>query len=212
MFDNDPFSNLKVYLKPLLQSPIFICKLLLFVVGLVAIGVGAWLGLGGANQVEAAQNCPVVESTSGDLSETDELMTLINVDVGGAVAKPGLYELKKGSRYADLISIAGGLAREVSKEFVAKDLNLSKELKDQEKVYLPFEGELGMANTDKKEGSTLVSINTAGSETLQMLKGIGEATAQKIISGRPYSELNQLIANKILGEKLFNDLQNQLTL
>ncbi len=186
--------------------------MIVFVGGLVSILAGIWLGLGSASQAQAVQNCPLVESTSSNELPVQEAIELINVDIGGAVEKPGLYELKNGSRYADIISLAGGPTRDVSKEFMAKELNLSKQLNDQEKVYLPFSSEEIVPLVVRNDVSNMVSVNNATSQELQNLKGVGEATAQKIISGRPYSELTELVGNKIISEKLFNDLKTQLKL
>jgi hypothetical protein len=46
----------------------------------------------------------------------------------------------------------------------------------------------------------LVDINSAGSEELKTLPGIGEAEAAKIIAGRPYGTKAWLIAHKILAD------------
>ena len=46
----------------------------------------------------------------------------------------------------------------------------------------------------------LVDINSAGSEELKTLPGIGDAEAAKIIAGRPYGTKAWLIAHKILAD------------
>lgn len=215
MFENDVFSTLFESIRSWLRQPFLILRFVLFGGGLVAIVMGAVLAMSDSSQVQAVQSCPTPETTEViDGSKDGQKDDLITLDIGGAINKPGLYELKTGSRYADLIVMAGGLSKEVSKEFVAKELNLSKELKDQEKVYLPFNSESVstgvVADSVADVGS--ISINTASAETLQNLKGIGEVTAQKIISGRPYHELKDLVINKILSEKLFESLSSQLKL
>ncbi len=213
MFENDRLTQVISFITSLLKRPYFLLKVVIFVLGLLSIGAGGWFSLGKVGKAQATQVCPISDSSSGEI-DSQEVASASNLtlDIGGAVLKPGLYELKSGSRYADLIAAAGGLSKQVSKEFVAKELNLSKELKDQEKVYLPFEEEDIRTVQTIESNSSLVSINEATADALQTLKGVGEVTAQKIISGRPYSELTQLVANKVLSEKLFESLQSQLKL
>lgn len=171
--------------------------------GLVAIVFGLWLWQDQVRATNVVQNCPLLEPTSEGASSSSVVATLV-VDINGAVAKPGIYEVPVGSRYADLIERAGGLSKSVSKEYVARELNLARELKDQEKVYLPFAGET--ANSSAKSGG--ISINMATSKQLQELKGVGEATAEKIISGRPYKEVGEI--KNVVSEKVYLDNQNNL--
>lgn len=213
MFENDRLTQVISFITSLYQRPYFLLKVAIFVIGLLSIVVGSLLSLGKVGQAQAVQNCPLPDFSSGEVGgQVAASVSNITLDIGGAVLKPGLYELKSGSRYADLIALAGGLSKEVSKEFVAKELNLSKELKDQEKVYVPFAEESIDLSGDTETSSALVSINDATAVALQALRGVGEVTAQKIIAGRPYSELRQLVTNKILSEKLFENLQSQLKL
>jgi competence protein ComEA len=45
-----------------------------------------------------------------------------------------------------------------------------------------------------------VNINTATKEQLITLNGVGEATAKRIIDGRPYSQINDLLNVSGIGE------------
>lgn len=146
---------------------------------------------------------------------------LIKVDIQGAVKKPGIYQLEIGQRIADLVASASGFVTEADATYIAKTLNLSTELKDQDKIYIPFLEEnqsqdsenssLGTEVSSQSE-SALISINQADTKQLQTLTGIGEAKAQAIIDNRPYSNLEELVSKKVISENLLNSLKSQLTL
>lgn len=66
----------------------------------------------------------------------------IIVDISGAVERPGVFTLENGARLADLINFSGGVTTEVSQKWLSRNLNLASILKDQQKVYVPFEWEV----------------------------------------------------------------------
>ena len=106
-------------------------------------------------------------------------MTLF-VDVRGAVAVPGVYELPEKSRVFQAVEAAGGLLPEAKDELV----NQAAELTDGQQVYIPFEGEAVQEAADQAETDGRVNINTAGAEELMTLPGVGEAKAADIIAYR----------------------------
>jgi competence protein ComEA len=66
-------------------------------------------------------------------------------------------------------------------------------------------------STTSSEGN-LISINTASVSELDSLPGVGAKTVEKIIQNRPYSSLDELLEKKVIGQKLFETLQPQLSL
>jgi DNA uptake protein ComE-like DNA-binding protein len=54
----------------------------------------------------------------------------------------------------------------------------------------------------------LIDINTADEKTLMTLKGIGEATAAKIIKSRPYGGKDDLLKKKIVTEKVYAEIKD----
>ncbi len=138
------------------------------------------------------------------------------VDVAGAVVRPGVYTLTQGSRVEDAIKAAGGLSDDVDDERLAKVVNRAARLSDGAKIYIPTLTGPGPV-TDETSYNIVtelssVSVNAASQSELEALSGIGPATAKKIIGGRPYTSLEELVAKKAMGQALFDKLKGQLTL
>lgn len=108
----------------------------------------------------------------------------IFVDVGGEVNKPSVVELDEGSRVADAIEAAGGLTEKAD----VSEINRAALVSDGEKIFVPsFEtemGESGMGGSNQGYLDDRININTADSEELQELTGVGPAIAERIISYR----------------------------
>lgn len=145
-----------------------------------------------------------------------EAQKMISVDVSGAVKNPGVYKLQDGSRIEDSLKAAGGFAENVNQEYVSKYLNLAQKLSDGSKVYVPQEGEqtsgvqsqaVAGVNTQSK-----VNINTASQSEIEALPGIGPVTASKIISGRPYQQIEDLLNKKVVSKAVFEKIKDQLVL
>lgn len=146
------------------------------------------------------------ETPSNDINNEKVL-----VDVKGAVANPGVYQLSVGCSVQDAISMAGGLLENAN----TKVINLSKRVFDEmviiiytneeieayqkaeeiitEFVYVEIPCECPDAMNDaciieneeqKNEENSLVCINTASKEELMTLSGIGESKANTIIAYR----------------------------
>jgi len=153
---------------------------------------------------------------------------LIKVDISGAVVQPGIYQLDLGSRQADLLELAGGPSEDVSQVFLTKTFNLSQELSDGDKVYLPYawEEEWRLVALDEVGSSTeqatsapaantqsgLISINQASASELETLPGIGEKRAEDIITNRPYVQLEDLVSQNVVSQSVFDDLKNLISL
>lgn len=78
----------------------------------------------------------------------------------------------------------------------------------------------GQADTSKKSSSKStksstpkskqVDINSATKEQLTAVSGIGDATAQKIIDGRPYTTKKDLVSKNILTQDEYAKVKDQL--
>ena len=140
----------------------------------------------------------------------------INIDLSGAVLKPGVYKLKDGKLLEDAIKEAGGFAQEANKEYISKYLNLAQKLSDGMKIYVPYEGDLapiGVAVGGVVAGtnsSQMVNINSSTQSELEALPGIGPVTAAKIISGRPYQKVDDLLSQKIVSKSVFEKIKGSI--
>lgn len=141
----------------------------------------------------------------------------ISVDVSGAVLKPGVYQVEAQSRVEDAITAAGGFSDKANAQYISKSLNMAQKMSDGMKIYVPFEGEQtgGVSGGSAVAGvktSGKVNINTASQSDLEALPGIGSVTAAKIISGRPYQKIDDLLDQKIVSKSVFEKIKDSLSL
>jgi competence protein ComEA len=140
------------------------------------------------------------------------------VDVEGAVAEPGIRHLPGGSRIADAIAAAGGYAADADLAASAHGLNLAATLADGDQVFVPRAGETaaggGTAGGGADGGSGLVNLNTASTDALDALPGIGPATIEKIVAARteqPFRTLDELVERKVLTASQLAAIRDQIT-
>lgn len=146
-----------------------------------------------------------------------ESQKFISVDVSGAVAKPGVYQLKDGSRIEDAVAAAGGFTETANGEYISKYLNMALKLSDGSKIYVPVAGENSVPSGGGGGGTVAgvsatekVNINISTQAQLEALPGIGPVTASKIISDRPYQAAEELLNKKIVNKSTFEKIKDQL--
>jgi len=149
----------------------------------------------------------------------------LRVDVAGAVRTPGVYTLPAASIIADAIAAAGGPSDDADLDRVNKAVPLT----DGMQVYVPHMAEVvapqpvepvpakaaaaPLTETGAfgaSEGGARLDINTATLTELDTLPGIGPATAQRIIDGRPYGALEDLMRVKGIGQVTFDKLKERI--
>lgn len=157
---------------------------------------------------------PIQFITAGDKQATSSgTQSELLIDVSGAVKNPGVYRLAFGSRVDDAIEAAGGMTKDADLEKIATSINRAARVSDGAKVFIPGKkDETSVSLVQSSNTVSTVSINSASSADLERLDGIGPATAKKIIAGRPYARIEELVEKKAISASLFEKLKIQLTL
>jgi len=179
----------------------------------VLLGVSVGVALAELLLSAAVRGCRpeptlVVASASGQIGEAPGTRT-VTVHVKGAVARPGVYELRGGSRVRDALAAAGGATSTAEHDQV----NLAAFLSDGQQVYLPARAgsqavtpaPVSPASSGRGRAqapgsipapSHPVSLNRATAEELASLPGIGPVLAERIVQDRmrngPFRDLRQL--------------------
>lgn len=196
------FPLLKKYWLPLILGSL---GLILFAYGLIAL----FGSIGNSQKI-------TFSSDSTQTASTQSIASQIQVDVEGAVISPGVYKLSLNSIIQDALVAAGGLSSDADRDWVAKNLNLAAKLADGAKVYIPKLGAETVLGSESLgaigQSSALININTASAQDLDSLPGVGPATATKIINGRPYSDLNQLLDSKTVSQKVFDEIKDKISI
>jgi competence protein ComEA len=175
---------------------------------IAGLGVFAWKTGGEQPQVEVLSVQD--EQTGGAV----QYKTDVTVDVSGAVAKPGVYKLPPGSRTMDAINQAGGVTNSADQNWIEKYLNRSAVVADGAKIYIPYQSDSKSAigTTQISVGTEQVNLNSASLEALDALPGIGEVTAKKIVEGRPYMKLEELVERKIISQKVWEQIKDKVSI
>ena len=190
-----------------------------------------WMTCGAGNSMEAETSYTDVtalstsssKQSSQSLSEGSEKdKSKVTVDVKGAVANPGVYTLKASARVTDAIKAAGGMTEDAD----AKSVNLAASLSDEEVVYVATKdenlsvlGQSGTGQVSDKGGQTSakdgkINLNTATSEELQTISGIGAKRAEDIIAYREshggFQSVDDLKNVSGIGDKTLEKIRESL--
>lgn len=156
-------------------------KIFVFLIIVVIICVYVFVKNSFSNDEYAVVDTENIVVSSNVEETTEETDDIIKVHITGEVANTGLIELEAGSRIYDAIEKCGGTTdmADVSK------VNLAYILSDGEKIYIPsINDDDDVEYIVSSDSSSKININTATAEQLETLNGIGETTAEAIISYR----------------------------
>ena len=129
--------------------------------------------------------------------------------------RPGIITLPQGSRIADALEVSG-LAADAD----IVSINHAQVLVDGEQIYVQKIGEappIGTEADDESGGgdSSKINLNTASATELMQLPGVGEVTAEAIVSHRDtvgkFSAIEDLLDISGIGPAKFEKLQELVT-
>ncbi|GAB1771377.1 helix-hairpin-helix domain-containing protein [Priestia megaterium] len=202
-----------------------------WLIGCICLAVGLAFYIyrtGGEKSESSLQTSDIIKAeSSGTKTEGESSNQVISsqdspfvmVDIKGAVQKPGVYQLPKDARVKDALAQAGGATKEAD----LRQLNLASKLQDEMAVYIPAAGEeippsspvSSISSSGTSNDQPLVNINTANTDELQTLNGIGPSKASAIVSYREENGLFQTVEDlgKVsgIGEKSLEKIKAQIT-
>ncbi len=149
----------------------------------------------------------------------------VTVHVCGAVRTPGVYRLPENSRLVDAVHAAGGFLDNADTVWC----NQARYVEDQEQIliYTVEETAILAENGEKPEafsaseasaaapdGNAKINLNTASSEQLQSLPGIGASRAEAIIAYRTehgaFSAIEDVMQISGIKESLFGRIKDKI--
>ena len=177
-----------------------------------------------------------IDNGSEAVSDKEMQQAMIYVDVCGAVANPGVFQLAAGSRVFQAIEAAGGYLPEAALTCV----NRAGVLTDGQQLYILTQEEMerqgldpaemagasdgqmnGSAGTGQNTGMTAqvqqdnrININTADETQLTTLTGIGATRAQAIIAYRqengPFAAIEEIMNVQGIKEGTFAKIKDEI--
>ena len=177
-----------------------------------------------------------IDNGSEAVSDKEMQQAMIYVDVCGAVANPGVFQLAAGSRVFQAIEAAGGYLPEAALTCV----NRAGFLTDGQQLYILTQEEMerqgldpaemsgasdgqmnGSAGTGQNTGMTAqvqqdnrININTADEAQLTTLTGIGATRAQAIIAYReengPFAAIEDIMNVQGIKEGTFAKIKDEI--
>jgi competence protein ComEA len=186
-------------------------------VALLVAGVAAWsLAASGSVSVGPllpADSAGLLDADLGSAHPAPTPSAELVVDVEGAVLEPGIHRLTAGDRVADALAAAGGYAPDADLATSAHQLNLAAPLVDGQHIYVPRHGEMA-AGGSGAGGDGLINLNSADTQALESLPGIGPVTARKIVAARaerPFASLEELVERGVMNRGQLEQIRELAT-
>jgi competence protein ComEA len=178
---------------------------------------------GSVEVIDLSQPPPSTSAPTEPSDPTEPPSTAeVVVHVSGAVKQAGVYRLAPDSRVADAIEQAGGATEHADLDA----LNLAEPLQDGQKIHVPRKGEVSAPTvasvppsrtprgTPQAAAATPqfpINLNTATSEQLEAIPGIGPVLAQRIIEYRQthgrFQSVDELLEVRGIGAKRLENMR-----
>lgn len=160
-------------------------KVVLFMIitGVIMLGTLVWGWIFPEEQVKVIQSSDLIAESETSNTTTIELIPVYLV---GAVVRPGIYQIERGSYLYQVIEKAGGLLDTAASE----SINLALRLDDNQRIRIPTREEVAedpnsaALMINQSAASPLINLNLADQALLDTLPGVGPSTAKAIIEYR----------------------------
>lgn len=159
------------------------------------------------------------ESFNADQTDEESIESIETkngyVQITGAVASPGVYEIGFDTRLFEVIEMAGGLSEDAAADYV----NQAQAVSDGQNIHITSKSELealeDLDSESESEDDGKVNINTAKKESLMTLPGIGESKADLIIDYREsngsFVSIEDIMNIQGIKEGVFNKIKDSIT-
>lgn len=142
----------------------------------------------------------------------------IVVEIKGQVKKPDVYTIDENSIINDLIDLAGGVTENAD----LSNINRAKKLQNHEMIYIADKNDINNDYTQainmengSMDNEILVDINTATTDKLKTLNGIGDSKAKSIIEYREqnggFKSIEEIKNVTGIGDKMFEKIKESIT-
>lgn len=170
-----------------------------FTLILVISAIGLYLSAKASIENEGGRLVFISEPRQTDLTKQ-------YVQIIGEIEKPGIYEIKEGMRVFEIIDIAGGIKEDTEVDLA--NINLVREIKDGEIIIISEKNQVSEPSTVTitEQSQRKVNINTADIQELTLLPGIGIATAEKIVSTRPFNSIEDIMRVSGIGQAKYSQI------
>lgn len=190
----------------------------LAVLGALGLAVAAVVLLAGGDDA-----APVVIVAPEPTTIPEQTPPGIRVHVSGAVMSSGVYEMSEGDRVMDAIASAGGVQPDAD----LASINLAQRVQDEAQYHIPRVGEptpvpasapaqrVSMPNDRPPpaggRSSSLIDLNTATAQELELLPSIGPVMAGRIIAYReangPFTSIDDVENVPGIGPKTLESIR-----
>ena len=190
------------------------------IVPIIIIGILFWKNYNSNDNFEEIEQNKIVTEENNNEKEIEKMIT---VHIAGEVKKPGIVNIKEGSRVEDVIKSAGGLTESAD----ITNVNLAHVVEDGIKIRIPSVGENELSYIIEGYGenvliseqginteNSLININNATQTELEGLPGIGPSIASRIIEYRTkngkFKQIEDLKKVTGIGQSKFEKIKDYI--
>ena len=167
---------------------------------------------------------PIVIVAPEPTATPERIPSAIRVHVSGAVMSPGVYEMNEGDRVLDAVASAGGVHPNAD----LASINLAQRVQDEAQYHIPRLGEPTTVpdsapaqrasipndrppSAGGRASPTLIDLNTATAQELELLPGIGPVMAGRIVAYReangPFTSIDDVENVPGIGPKTLESIR-----